>query len=108
MKVQVINGEITRRSVPENYTHDDGSVTLGYNLLPIEELKKDGWVEVVEIKPNYNPETQYLAFESEILGTDEVIITYKVVDIVVTPPQPTLEERNRADIDYLLMLNGGL
>lgn len=87
--VQVKNNEITLRSVPENYTHEDESVTLGYNLLPTEELSKDGWVEVVEVKPTYNPDTQYLTLESEVVGVNKVTATYKVVDIVIPPIVPS-------------------
>ena len=102
--VQVKNNEITLRHVPENYTHEDGSVTLGYNLLPIEELSRDGWVEVVEVKPTYNPETQYLSLESEVVGVNKVTATYKVVDIIPYKPVVT-EEQKAIDMMKYLMNN---
>jgi hypothetical protein len=51
----------------------------GLNLMTDSNLKKVGWLPHVDVKPAYNPETQYLTRES-MINADNVTEVYTVND----------------------------
>lgn len=99
MLYQVKDNKITFRSVPHTYTHEDGSQTVGYNLLSPEELALEGWLRVVDHTPEYDKNTQRLELESETILPDRVNVVYKVVDI---PKRMTEQEQIWHTLQYLL------
>jgi len=89
MKYQVKDNQIVRRAIPENYTHEDDSTTLGYNLLSETELKTDGWLEVVDIIPSYDSLTQFVSMVEERILDDKIERIYEVT-MISEQPQPTI------------------
>jgi hypothetical protein len=79
MFYKVIDNEIVQRGLPTIYTHEDGSQTSGYDLLPDEVLEKEGWREVIDNIPEYDHTTHHLE-SKEIIKSDAVIIEYTVVE----------------------------
>ena len=79
MYYKIQNNEIVARGLPSAYTHEDGSVTVGYDLLPQEELYEQGWREVIDNIPEYDHTTHHLE-SKEIIKSDAVIIEYTVVE----------------------------
>ena len=51
--VQVINGEITQRSLPKTGTLKNGSTVSGYHLLDEEVLLDEGWLPLEDIVPEW-------------------------------------------------------
>lgn len=101
MLYQVKDNKITLRSVPHTYTHDDGSQTVGYNLLSPEELAQDGWIEVVEVKPEYDEDTHYLEYSEEIKAGIPWVIWIPTIKPVVK--QNVSEQQKVWDtLQYLL------
>lgn len=103
---KVENGQAIQIGLPSTGTLQDGSTVSGYNLLPENILLEEGWLPLVDNKPEYDAETEYLEHTGYTIGETEVVVNYTVKTIVITPPQPTLEEQNRADIDYLAIMTG--
>lgn len=96
--VQVINGQIEKYELPQSGILKNGATVSCYNLLPIEVLKSEGWVELVEIKPTYNPETQYLEVDGYVISNDNATATYKISNIVIPPIIPTEIDLLKADL----------
>ncbi len=58
--IQIEGGQIIKYNLPKVGTLKDGSTVSGYHLLDEETLKQEGWLPLEDIKPEYNPDTQYL------------------------------------------------
>ena len=89
MLAKVINGELSY--APTNYKTDDGRLITNFNKCE-ELMRQYGYKDVVDIRPAYNEETQYI----RVVGyEDEEVITisYEVVDKQISEPEITLEER---------------
>jgi len=84
--IQVINGEITQRSLPKTGTLKNGSTVSGYHLLDEEILLDEGWLPLEDNPPEYDMETQYLTNDGYEILEDKVIKKYRIVDI--PEPQP--------------------
>ena len=85
--VQVINGEITQRSLPKTGTLKNGSTVSGYHLLDEEILLDEGWLPLEDIKPEYDVETQYLSNDGYEILEDKVVKKYIVKDIPLEEPE---------------------
>jgi hypothetical protein len=79
--IQIINNEITQIELPQSGYLKNGKSVSGYNLLPIDILKEEGWLTLRQEILEYNTETQYLQHNEYIIGIDEVIETFIVVNI---------------------------
>ena len=79
--IQVINGEIKQYRLPKTGKLKDGRTVSGYHLLQIETLKEEGWLLLEDVKPEYNPETQYVRPTGYDILSDKVVKKYIVKDI---------------------------
>ena len=103
--IQVINNKITKYALPKTGTLSTGETVSGYNLLPIETLKAEGWLPLEDIQPEYDVETQYLASDGYEILEDKVIRKYRIEDIAEEEEPRDLEseiEELRQTIDVLL------
>jgi len=90
---KVENGQVIQIGLPSTGTLKDGSTVAGYNLLDESVLLAEGWLPLIENKPECNPETEYLEFVDYTVGENEVVANYTVKQIEPVIPVPTLEER---------------
>jgi hypothetical protein len=108
MQVQIKNNEIIRFGLPETGTLENGCTVSGYNTLPVEQLKHEGWVELIEEIPTVT-ENQHLEHLGYEVLKDSVVSRYKAVDNEVIEPTvqaPTLEERLQATEQAITALMG--
>lgn len=85
--------------VPKDYNTGD---YLIINFNKNEELMKQyGFKEVIDIKPEYDNNTQYLSVKDYTEKEDSIIINYKINEIEYQKQQPTLEEQI-SDINSVL------
>ena len=79
--IQVINGKIAQYFLPKTGTLKSGSTVSGYHLLDEETLQEEGWLPLEDIKPEYNPEMQYIKPTGYDILSDKIIKKYAVYDI---------------------------
>jgi hypothetical protein len=80
----MLYGRITDKTeigLPTSGILQDGRTVSNYHLLPESVLLTEGWLPCEEVKPEYNPETQYLAVDTAIVQDEKIIVTYKAVNI---------------------------
>lgn len=107
--VQVKNNQIIKWNLPKTGTLKNGRTVSGYDLLDEEILREEGWLPMEDNPPSYDQETQYILHDGYEILEDKVIRKYRVEDIHEPEPvthDPSLEERNRADIDYISIMLG--
>lgn len=106
MKAKTINGQVkTYKSLPSQYTKDDGSVILNFKNADAETIEAEGFFDV--IKPSYNSLTQTKG--GLYFNEDDSIFTYQVtdidfsqeVDIIGEDGEPTGETENRYKISEI-------
>ena len=103
--IQVIDGEITQRSLPKTGTLKNGSTVSGYHLLDEEVLLDEGWLPLEDIPPEYDEETQYLASDRYEILEDKVIKKYRIEEIPEREEPRDLEkeiEELKQTIDIML------
>lgn len=103
--IQVIDGEITKYSLPKTGILKDGSTVSGYHLLDESILKEEGWLPLEDIQPEYDVETQYLANDGYEILEDKVIKKYRIEEIPEREEPRDLEveiEELRQIIDILI------
>ena len=100
---KVENGQVTQIGLPTTGTLQDGSTVSGYNLLPESVLLDEGWLPLVDNKPEYDEETEYLENAGYTIGETEVIINYTVKQKEPVIYVPTVEDRLAAVEEALLM-----
>lgn len=92
---------------PKNYKTNDVLI-LNFNK-NIELMKKYGFKEVIDIKPEYDSSTHYLSIDGYSEDETTITINYKINEIFVDTT-PTFEERLTTleqqfkDIDQLQLL----
>lgn len=101
---KVENGEVTSTGLPLSSTRKNGDTVSNFNLLPDYVLREEGYFPIVENRPEYNQETEYVEFTGYTVGETEVTAGYIVKPIIPTIPTPTLEERVSSIEDMLLMI----
>lgn len=92
--VQVVNGEITQYNLPKVGILKDGRTVSGYHLLDEETLREEGWLPLEDIKPECNPDTQYIVDDGYEILSDKVIKKYKIENM----PEPIPPEPSEMDI----------
>lgn len=91
---KVENGQVVRVGLPTTGILQDGSTVSGYNLLPESVLLDEGWLPLVDNKPEYDEETEYLEFvDYEVIPDVKVVANYIIKQKEPVIPVPTLEER---------------
>ena len=80
-----------------NLTYAQKNFDTGANLIlnfnkNIELMKKYGFKEVIDIKPDYDSSTQYLSVEGYVENENNIVINYTINEIEINH-DPTLEER---------------
>jgi len=103
MKARVKNGQVqVYRSLPSEFTKEDGSVILNFRNADEETLKSAGFYDVV--KPSYDPQTQtkgglYFDADNEIVTYDVSNIDFNQdVAIIGEDGEPTGETEKRYKI----------
>lgn len=106
--IQVKEGKIIRHTLPTTGELSDGRTVSGYNNLPEESLRVEGWLPLIVNKPEYDPETHEVVHGGYDIREDKVIKLYEVVEI--PKPTPTEMERVEAleEIMLEMMLGGSL
>ena len=103
--IQVINGEITQRSLPKTGALKNSSTVSGYHLLDEEVLLDEGWLPLEDILPEYDEDTQYLANDGYEILEGKVIRKYRIEEIPEREEPRDLEveiEELRQIIDILI------
>ena len=91
---KVENGQLTQIGLPTTGVLKDGSTVSGYNFLPEDILREEGWLPLVENEPEYNPETEYLEHVGYDITDIEVRPIYEVkLKPTHEPPPPSLEDK---------------
>ncbi|ERN52820.1 hypothetical protein M3689_07155 [Alkalihalophilus marmarensis] len=92
----VKDGEVTLSGrLPKTWTKKDGTTVSGFHLLPEEDIKEEGWLPLIEDKPEFDPDTHYLRFSSYEIREDKVIRLYEVIEQPVeelAPYTPSIED----------------
>lgn len=100
--VKVINNQIVAHNLPETGYLNNGSSVSGYDKLPIEVLKAEGWLPLTEEIPQCG-DNQHLELSEYRIESDKVVRVYVAVD---NPPQPkpvvSEEEKYRDMVDQLM------
>lgn len=89
MLAKIINGELSY--APKNYKTDDGRLIINFNVNE-DLMRYYGYKDIVDIRPTYNEETQYIRVAGYEDG-EAITINYDVVDKQISEPEITLEER---------------
>lgn len=101
---KIENGQVTQVGLPSTGTLKDGSTVAGYDLLPENVLLAEGWLPLVDNRPEYNPETEYLEHAGYTVGETEVTVNYNVKQKEPVIHIPTVEDRLAAVEEALLMI----
>ncbi len=72
-------GQIVKHRLPRTGKLSDGSSVSNYHKLPPETLKAEGWLPVVENKPDYDPETEVLQGPNYDIQAEQVDANYTAV-----------------------------
>jgi hypothetical protein len=81
--VQVKNNEVVQTELPQTGYLSNGESVSGYNLLPEEILRLEGWLPLEENRPEYDTETETLKLDNYTIMQDKVTANYKIVPIVI-------------------------
>lgn len=107
--VQVKDNKIVKYTPPKVGTLKNGRTVSGYDKLMLsnpELAKEEGWLPLIDEKPEYNPEEEFLTIgEYEILE-DKVIVKYdinKIQDVELTQPTTGIDDYI-LDMDFRLSL----
>ena len=116
MYAKIENGNVVQVGLPQSGVLNDGRTVSGYNLLPANVLKAEGWLPLEQIIPAYDAETQQIVHDSYVVKTDKVTEIFTVQTTVVPITIESLAEQMYAAqtqlnasqdaIDFLLM--GGM
>lgn len=82
MYVEVVNGRITREfdNLKGSFKFRDGRSTGNIELFSSDELKKEGILPVVDVKPTINESYQKLEEVGLTINKDDVTRTWRVID----------------------------
>lgn len=110
---KVENGQVTQIGLPSTGILQDGSTVSGYNFLPESALIAEGWLPLVDNRPEYNPETEYLEHAGYTVSETEVVVNYTVrqIQIVDDPVDDEKIAMAEAIIDLdarLTAIEGGM
>lgn len=107
MYAKLISNKLTY--APKNFNTGDNLI-LNFNK-NMNLMKKYGFKEVVDVKPNFDSSTHYLTVDNYIENEDNIIINYKLNEIVIDNT-PTLEERvaelERINQELMLLMKSNL
>lgn len=107
--IQVINGKITLEQLPASHQLSTGETVSNYPQLDKATLKKEGWLPLEDIQPEFDEETEELIEVGYEILKDKVIKKYKIVKKVIEIDQQEELENYVLDIDYrLAMMEIGL
>jgi hypothetical protein len=102
--VRVENGVVVQRGLPSTGFLKDGRGVSGYDQLPENVLKEEGWLPIVDNHPTYNPDTEYLETVEPTVTDNEVIENYIIKQREPLVQVPTVEDRLVAVEEALLMI----
>ena len=83
MYAKIENGNVIQVGLPESGILKDGRTVSGYNLLPTNSLKVEGWLPLEQTIPDYDAETQHIEHDSYVIETDKVTETFTVCTTVI-------------------------
>lgn len=95
---KVEDGEIVAFGLPETSELSDGSQVSGFDKLPEEDLKTEGWLPIEEKDPpEHDPNTQEAKASDWVVEDDKITRTWEVVDRVAPTPdaaaKPSFDDR---------------
>lgn len=102
MYAYIENKEVSRTgNLPKTWTKKDGTTVSNFHLLPEDEVKEEGWLPLVEDKPEFDPDTHYLQLSGYDIKEDEVIRRYDVIELLVEESEPgMILENHLLDLDF--------
>ena len=79
--VQVIDKQVVQTELPSSGYLKNGESVSGYNLLPSDILKEEGWLPLEQTIPIYDEKTQYLQHDNYAIKVNKVVETFIIVAI---------------------------
>lgn len=99
--VKVEDGKVVEIGLPNTGTLRNGQTVSGYHLLDKSILIDEGWYDVIDEPPIYNPDTHYLKFKDYELLDDNVAL--KIYEITEIPEYANNEfEQYKNIVDIML------
>jgi hypothetical protein len=86
--IQVKENKIVKYSLPKTGMLSTGETVSGYHLLDEETLRREGWLPLEDIRPEYDNETHYLQPSGYDIQEDKVVRLYEIVEIPPREPDP--------------------
>lgn len=83
MLAKIINGVL--RYAPSNYKTDNGQIIVNFNKNE-DIMKQYGFKEVVDVRPDYDKDYQYIRVANYTEDDNAITINYEVVDMTVSEP----------------------
>jgi len=108
MSMALVKGnEVILDYLPSKYELN-GQAVANYHLLDKETLLAEGWLPLINEKPEYDYESEELIVDSYDINSDSVVKNYKVVAKEKTENERLKEELETAQeaIDFLIMSGG--
>lgn len=99
--IQVIDGAITKYSLPKVGKLKDGTTVSGYHLLDEETLALEGWLPLEDIPPTYDVETEQLVSNGYEILEDRVIKKYKI-ELISEITVPVNLEDKMIELEYII------
>ena len=90
MYARLINGALDY--APDNYKLLDGRVIVGFNK-SVALMTKYGFKEVIDEKPSYNPDTEYLVMSDYVEKEKTITIIYSIKQMDMVEQELTIDEK---------------
>lgn len=87
MFAKIVNGVLIY--APKDYVKEDGTIIVDFYKLPDENMEY-GYKPLIDTKPEYDEDTQYLTLIGYSDDGEKIIVEYKVND--KPTPKPSIEE----------------
>ena len=97
MYAKVESNIVTQAYLPTSGTLSDGRSVSNYNLLPESVLLAEGWLPLIENKPEYDPDMQELQLTGYTIEAAQVTANYEAI-----AKTPTAEDRLTAAEDVIM------
>ena len=91
MYAHVTEGVVDRIGLPETWRRNDGSTVSGYQFAEPADLAADGWLPIVEDRPDLAPNEMH-GPPTYAAGDGQVTATYPVEPVPTAPAEITLAD----------------
>ena len=91
MYAHVTEGVVDRFGLPDTWRRDDGSTVSGYHFTDPADLAADGWLPLVEDRPDLGPNEMH-GQPTYTVADGQVTATYQVEPVPTAPAEITLAD----------------